>query len=160
MKRIIHLFCLVSLCLVFVSCSGDKPAAEKKQVAPPKAKTTAPQTSAPAKAVRQAAIFKSVTPQAAQQIIAEKKDLLIVDVRNPQELREGYIADSSLIPFWKIAKGQVSLPSDRPLLVVCAVGGRSVVVAKFLNRKGYPEVYDLQGGIAAWKKAGLPLQYK
>ena len=92
--------------------------------------------------------------------MAANKDLLVVDVRNAQELREGYIADSSLVPFWKIAKGQTSLPSDRPLLLVCAVGGRSYAVGQFLNRKGYPEVYNLQGGISAWKKAGLPLQYK
>ncbi len=91
--------------------------------------------------------------------MATRKDLMLVDLREAKELREGYIAGSQLIPMSKIAKGTEILPDDRPLLLICAVGGRSYGVGRYFSGKGYPEIYNLKGGISAWKKAGLPLQY-
>lgn len=167
MKRIIQVVCLVLLSVWIVSCSGDKPATDNKKTVAPK--TRAVETSSPAQGLpanpvpeglKKSNTFKSITPKDAQQIISRRKNLLVVDVRSPQELSDGYIEGSSLVPFWEIAKGKKSLPNDRPLLLVCAVGGRSYAVGQYLNKKGYPEVYNLQGGISAWKKAGLPLQYK
>jgi rhodanese-related sulfurtransferase len=92
-------------------------------------------------------------------MIAQRKGLLVIDVRGPEERKEGFIAGSQLVPFWEIAKGQKTLPFDRPLLLVCAVGGRSLAVGQYYSQKGHPEVYNLQGGIDNWKRAGLPLQY-
>jgi len=103
--------------------------------------------------------FRSLSPAEAQQLINSRKDLLIVDVRSPEELKEGAIANSVLIPFWQILRGERTLPRDRPLLLVCAIGGRSYAVAQVLQHNGYPELYNLSGGIEAWKKVGLPLNY-
>ena len=103
--------------------------------------------------------FHSISPAAAQQLIESRKNLMIIDVRSPKELQQGAIANSILIPFWQILRGQRTLPKDKPLLLVCAVGGRSYAVAQVLQRQGYGELYNLNGGIEAWKKAGLPLQY-
>ncbi len=105
------------------------------------------------------AIFKSVSPADAQRMMAERRDLLVVDVRSPQELRSGYIEGSTLIPFWEIAERKRTLPTDRPILLVCAVGGRSYAIGQALLRNGRHEIYNLSGGISAWKKAGLPLKY-
>ncbi len=104
-------------------------------------------------------IFKSISPVEAQKMMKEQKDLLVVDVRSPQELRSGYIEGSVLIPFWEIAKGKSSLPADKPILLVCAVGGRSYGLGQTLSRNGWPVIYNLSGGISAWKQAGLPLKY-
>jgi rhodanese-related sulfurtransferase len=49
------------------------------------------------------------------------------------------------------------LPMDRPILVYCAVGSRSAQVFNFLARRGYPEVYNLDGGIYAWAQRGYPV---
>jgi rhodanese-related sulfurtransferase len=103
--------------------------------------------------------FQSLSPAAAKQLIERRKDLMIVDVRSPEELKEGAIADSVLIPFWQILRGEQALPKDKPLLLVCAVGGRSFAVAQVLKGKGYTELFNLGGGIEAWKKEGLPLKY-
>ena len=92
-------------------------------------------------------------------MIASRKDLLVVDLREPAELKEGYIEGSELIPVSALSRGTKSLPSDRPLLLVCAIGGRSYGVGRYFSLKGYPEIYSLEGGIANWKKAGLPLKY-
>jgi rhodanese-related sulfurtransferase len=104
-------------------------------------------------------IFQSIDSRTAQTLIKQRQDLLIVDLRESKELREGYIAGSKMIPVSALSKGTMGLPADRPLLLVCAVGGRSYGVGQYFSSKGYPEIYNLKGGISAWKKAGLPLQY-
>lgn len=104
-------------------------------------------------------IFKSISPVEAQKMMKEKKDLLVVDVRSPRELSNGYIEGSMLIPFWEIAQGKRSLPKDKPILLICAVGGRSYGLGQALSRNGWPVIYNLSGGISAWKQAGLPLKY-
>lgn len=103
--------------------------------------------------------FRSVAPAEAVKLMESRSDLLIVDVRSPQELREGYIEGSVFVPFWEIAQGKADLPKDRPLLLVCAVGGRSYAIGQALARSGWNEIYNLSGGISAWKRSGYPLRY-
>jgi rhodanese-related sulfurtransferase len=81
-----------------------------------------------------------------------------VDVRSPEELSAGSIPGSQLIPFGELARGRMSLPAGQPLLLICAVGGRSYAVGQYFSGKGYREIYNLSGGIRAWKAAGLELQ--
>jgi len=50
------------------------------------------------------------------------------------------------------------LPVDRPLLVVCHVGGRSAAVAGYLLRSGRANVVNVAGGMDAWQQAGLPVR--
>jgi rhodanese-related sulfurtransferase len=103
--------------------------------------------------------FASISPQEAGKLIESRKDILVVDCRSPQELAEGAVPGSTLIPVWAIMQGNHNLPKNRPLLLVCAVGGRSFAAGQLLARNGYPEVYNLSGGLSAWKQAGLPLVY-
>ena len=58
-----------------------------------------------------------------------------------------------------IMRGKYSIPRDRPLLLVCAVGGRSYAAMQILASKGYHELYNVSGGIAAWKQAKLPFVF-
>lgn len=92
-------------------------------------------------------------------MMAQRKDLRVVDVRNPDELRQGAIENSTLVPFGSLIQGRHELEPGQPLLLVCAVGGRSYAASQILLRQGFREVYNLSGGIAQWKKAGLPLKY-
>jgi len=147
MKKV--LFVLLSLMLV--SCSGGNDNKANASAAVKGVSTS--------QAGQQTHIFQAVEPDQAEQLIRTKKDLLILDVRNPPELKEGKIKDSVLAPFWSIAKGNYQVPTDRPILVVCAVGGRSYAVGQLLNKKGYNEVYNLSGGMVAWKQAGKPVVY-
>ena len=147
MKRTLSVLCAL---LLLVACSGDKDSAKQGTSSP----TTATR-STPVKAK----IFQSIEPRVAQDLIRQRQDLMIVDLREGKELREGFIAGSELIPMSALSKGTMSLPSNRPLLLVCAVGGRSYAVGRYFSGKGYPEIYNLKGGISAWKKAGLPLKF-
>jgi len=103
-------------------------------------------------------IFKSLSPPESAALLRSKPNVLILDVRGPDELRQGRLAGSVLTPFWELAAGKHNIPRDRPILVVCAVGGRSLAVGQALATSGYPEVYNLKGGLSAWKAAGLPVQ--
>jgi len=108
---------------------------------------------------QQQTLFKTVTPHEAKNLIESRKDLLLVDVRGSDELSQGYIVGSTLIPLWDIIKGTNRPPQNKPILLICAVGGRSLALGKLMSKNGWDEVYNLKGGISAWKDAKLPLKY-
>ena len=104
-------------------------------------------------------LFKTVTPKEAKKLIENRNDLLLIDVRGQDELSAGYIEGSTLMPLWAIIKGTQRPPQDKPILLICAVGGRSMALGKLMSKNGWNEVYNLKGSISAWKKAKLPLKY-
>ena len=108
---------------------------------------------------QQQSLFKTVTPQEAKNLIKSRKDMLLIDVRGQDELSEGYIEGSTLMPLWAIIKGTQRPPQDKPILLICAVGGRSLALGQLMSKNGWNEVYNLKGGISAWKDEKLPLKY-
>lgn len=108
---------------------------------------------------QQQTLFKTVTPQEAKDLIDNRRDLLLIDVRGEDELHEGYIEGSILMPLWDIIKGTQRPPKNKPILLICAVGGRSLALGQLMAKNGWPEVYNLKGGISAWKEEKLPLNY-
>jgi len=112
----------------------------------------------------QAAVQKKIDDKAsivvaeAKKLMASRKDLLLIDVRSPQEFSQGFIAGSKNIPFIDIMEGRHALPKDKPVLLICSIGGRSFAAVQLLQEKGYTEVYNLDGGLQAWSRASLPLQ--
>ena len=101
--------------------------------------------------------FESVSPLEAKKLIETCPDLQLIDVRSPQEYQSGALPDSRLIPFWDFTKGRYELAKDKPILLVCAVGGRSLAVGQLLASQGYREVYNLRGGLDAWVSQRVPL---
>jgi rhodanese-related sulfurtransferase len=104
--------------------------------------------------------FVSVTPQEAIKLMQTKKDLVIIDVRGPNELSQGWIDGSVLMPLPDIMSGKIVPPKGKPILLVCAVGGRSFGLGQAMIKYGWTEIYNLKSGIADWKRQGLPLKYK
>ena len=101
--------------------------------------------------------FRTITPLEAKRLIEIRKDLLLVDVRSPDEFRGGSLPGAHLIPFWDFTRGRYDLPKDKPILLICAVGGRSLACGQMLAAKGYREVYNLKGGLDAWVEQRVPL---
>jgi rhodanese-related sulfurtransferase len=80
----------------------------------------------------------------------------LVDVREPAEYRARHIAQAHHIPLGQIDAG--NLPKDRAAVVIhCLKGARGAAACeKLLKLKPELEIYNLEGGIAAWAAAGLP----
>lgn len=81
---------------------------------------------------------------------------LVLDVREPWEVAIAQLPDSVSIPMNQIPGSLDKLPADRPIVCLCHHGMRSMQVAYFLERNGYPEVYNLAGGIDGWARAVDP----
>ena len=62
-----------------------------------------------------------------------------------------------LVPMSTFAARVGELPKDRPLLMICHLGGRSAAAAGFLIRSGRTDVVNVAGGMDAWERAGLPV---
>lgn len=82
---------------------------------------------------------------------------LLLDVREPEEWREGHAPDAVHIPLDELEGRRDELPADRPILTVCRSGARSAKAAAALRAAGH-EVANVGGGMNAWHAAGLPLE--
>ncbi|MBA3779823.1 MAG: rhodanese-like domain-containing protein [Chloroflexi bacterium] len=82
---------------------------------------------------------------------------LLVDVREPNEFATLRIPGAVLLPLGDVASRFDDLPRDRPLILQCASGKRSLAAAEYLRRQGFDDVSNLDGGIIAWRAAGLPV---
>ena len=80
----------------------------------------------------------------------------VIDVREPIEFASGHIAGSLNVPLSRLTEAE--LPPG-PLALVCQSGNRSQQGCQRLRHQaGHPRLLDLDGGIPAWQRAGLPLQ--
>jgi rhodanese-related sulfurtransferase/rubrerythrin len=75
----------------------------------------------------------------------------LLDVRQPEEYESEHIPGGKLIPLPQLSERLSEIDAEKPTLVHCAVGGRSRIAAQFLAAKGFKEVFNLSGGIKAWK---------
>jgi len=79
-------------------------------------------------------------------------DVVFLDVRQPREYEAGHYPGARLLPLGELDKRLGELPRDKPLVVYCAVGGRSRVAVQMLSGQGFDNIYNLSGGIKAWQK--------
>ena len=75
---------------------------------------------------------------------------LVLDVREPWELEAARLGGTLDIPMAQVPQRLAELPRDRPIVVMCHAGARSMKVANFLVQNGFEQVASLDGGIRAW----------
>ena len=102
--------------------------------------------------------YQNINPQIAYDMLKSNKDTILVDIRTQGEISRGTIDGAIFISTGSIIKGNHNLPRDKNIILFCAVGGRSWVASKALVYKGYKKVYNMNGGISAWQRAGLPIK--
>ncbi len=91
-----------------------------------------------------------------EKMLKTDKSVQLIDVRTPGEFAEGHIEGALNHDFYAadFAQKIARLDKSRPVMVYCAAGGRSASATGQLKKLGFAKVYDLDGGMGAWKKAG------
>jgi rhodanese-related sulfurtransferase len=86
--------------------------------------------------------------------------LVVLDVRTPEEFEAGHLADATMIDFYAEDFGDriAELDRDAPYLLYCRSGNRSGNARVLMERMGFTNVADVDGGILAWADAGLPIE--
>ncbi len=82
-------------------------------------------------------------------------EAVLVDVRETSEYEQEHIPGSVLVPLSVFDPDRFPRITGKKLVFHCAIGKRSAAAAKQLMKVGHPQLYNLQGGIHAWKEAGL-----
>jgi rhodanese-related sulfurtransferase len=88
------------------------------------------------------------------------EDAVLLDVRETNEYETGKLPNAIHIPLSQLKDraGELSKLAPRPVVVYCASGMRSRGAAAMLAKAGFAGIYQLHGGLKAWKDAGLPLE--
>lgn len=80
----------------------------------------------------------------------EQDNVLILDVREEWEFREGRLPGAILMPLGELKKNYQELDSDAEIILVCRSGNRSGQAAAFLAGKGFSNVHNFTGGMLGW----------
>lgn len=98
----------------------------------------------------------TLTPAGLKPLLAS--GCCLVDVREPVEYAEEHVAGAKLIPLGQLEKRSSEISRDTPIVVMCRSGKRGEEARKKLEAIGITDVRNLEGGIIAWKEAGLPVK--
>jgi rhodanese-related sulfurtransferase len=95
----------------------------------------------------------NITPNELYKVLeAKKSDLILLDVREPEELEICQIQGNTHIRLSELPVRFNELPKDKQIVVYCKAGGRSMQAASFLLHNGFSNIKNLDGGILRWAK--------
>src|SRR5690349_21602022 len=106
---------------------------------------------------------RSVVPEQGPAEVKKRIDagepLVLIDVRDPDEYRDGFIEPATNISrgFLEFRIGGAAAEPTTPIVLYCQSGLRSMLAAKVLRDLGYENVTNLQGGFQKWAQSGLPV---
>lgn len=106
--------------------------------------------------------IKKVNHQQATMMM-NRDDAVVLDVRGDGEYKKGHILGSKLVPLSKFKNNDlasIEKYKDTPIVVVCNSGMTSNQACQMLQKLGFNDLYNLQGGITEWRNANLPLTKK
>jgi molybdopterin/thiamine biosynthesis adenylyltransferase/rhodanese-related sulfurtransferase/molybdopterin converting factor small subunit len=100
------------------------------------------------------------TPKDVAKAMASADRPVLIDVREPDEVKEGMIPGAVHVPrgFLELRAEDHVPARETPVVVYCAGGTRSLFAAEALQRLGYTRVQSLKGGFGGWEEAGLPVE--
>jgi len=88
------------------------------------------------------------------------ENAVLLDVRETKELQGGKLPNALNIPLSQLNErvGELAKLTARPIVVYCERGQRSRSAGAALAKQGFTNIYQLHGGLRAWKDAGLPIE--
>jgi metal-sulfur cluster biosynthetic enzyme/rhodanese-related sulfurtransferase len=105
----------------------------------------------PRDVIERGAPYRAIEPAPAMVLYQQQPDLYVLDVRTPAEFNAGHIPRAHSIPLDELEDRLGELPpTDRPVLVTCAAGGRATSACGVLAERGWTRLLNLAGGMHAW----------
>lgn len=96
--------------------------------------------------------MRQIAPGTLKEWIKSGKDFLLIDVRQDWE-REAYNIGGRHIPFEEVLAHQSEISKEKDVVLYCEKGIRSSIVIQRLEALGFDNLYNLSGGMKAWKAA-------
>ena len=93
---------------------------------------------------------RAVKPLSQEEFIKGYRKAQLIDVREPNEYNGGHILGARNIPVTQMKQRMKEIREDKPVYLYCQSGLRSGRAAQMLYRKGYRDIYHLQGGFKKW----------
>jgi len=97
-------------------------------------------------------------PEVEPQWVAEHRgDLLLLDVREPDEYEDGtgQLPETFRLPLSQLHDRATEVPQGKPVVAICRSGRRSSMAVNILKQQGYEQVANLRGGLLSWQDQGL-----
>jgi rhodanese-related sulfurtransferase len=109
--------------------------------------------------VRKLSGVKNLKPAKADALL-KAQQAVILDVRKDEDFAQGHIPGAVHIPLEQLKSRFAEIGQDRqrPIIICCNTGHRSLDAATILRRRDYQVIYNLDGGVLKWQKAGLPFE--
>ncbi len=133
---------LFTVSMVFVSCATPTPLTPEVVHQPTATVAVLP---------------KNLSPATVNQLRGNEA-IVIIDVRQPEEYAEGHIPGAVLIPLGELANRLSEVPTDKPVILVCRSGNRSVQALQLLQEAGFTNGHNMVGGMKAWVAAGYSIE--
>ena len=104
-------------------------------------------------------MIKNITTVELKNKISENTPKYIIDVREKEEYESSHIENSHSIPVTEFKSKYQELLTDKneEIILICRSGGRSMVIAIFLDQEGYSNIINVDGGVLSWNKDGNDL---
>jgi len=99
--------------------------------------------------------FARIGAEEAKRLI-DSGSVRVIDVREPAEWERDHIAEATLLPLGQLLQRPGELKQDG-VLFICEVGQRSAVACEFAASVGLEQLYNLEGGMQAWRQHGYPV---
>ena len=106
--------------------------------------------------VGQQLFYSIISVSDARAMIQSSSNVLVIDVRTPEEYAQGHLKGAINIPLSDLPLRIGGLEHNRPIIVYCQTGSKSAQASTILVRAGFTKVYSMEGGITAWTNSGYP----
>lgn len=92
-----------------------------------------------------------ITPYELNEKLKDKRKFILIDVRQPEEFKNGHVPGAKLIPLGELSRRLDELPKDKEIACICASGSRSSSAARMLAKQGY-NVFNVRGGMYLYSR--------
>jgi len=151
---------LVGVTLLLAACGGDEPAGDAADAVPVATDDATGSNDADSSSGTTTTGISTISVGDAAALTDDPPaDLVVLDVRTPEEYAEGHLDGAVLVDFYDadFADQLAALDPDVPYLVYCRSGNRSGQTLSTMEQLGFSSAVDVDGGIVAWAGAGLPI---